>query len=101
MPYMMEHLKAGFYASMGTVALLIVGFYYGYVATQYDVFRFSLMAVIFIIIGSDLPDIDAKRAPISKMFQIAGPGTVVVLSLGTLGLSPPFALLLGAVSFWL
>ena len=70
-------------------------------ATQYDVFRFSLLAVIFIIIGSDLPDIDAKRAPISKMFQIAVPGTVVLLSLGTLGLSPPFALLLGAVSFWL
>ena len=29
MPYMMEHLKAGFYASMGAVALLIAGFYYG------------------------------------------------------------------------
>jgi len=41
MPYMREHLEAGFYASMGVVALLIAGFQYGYVATPYDVFRFS------------------------------------------------------------
>ena len=63
MRYMKEHLEAGFYASMGVIALLVTGFHYGYIATQYDVFRFSLLAVVFIIIGSDLPDIDAKRAP--------------------------------------
>ena len=43
------------------------------------------MAVIFMVIGSDLPDIDAKRAPISKLFQILVPGTVVLLSLALLG----------------
>ena len=93
MPCMMEHLNAGFYASMGVVTVLITGFHYGYIASQYDVLRFSLLAVIFIIIGSDLPDIDAKKAPISKMFQILGPGTVVLVSLG-LGLWPPIAFLL-------
>ena len=86
---MKEHLEAGFYATMGVVALLIAGFHYGYIARQYDVFRLSLLAVIFIMIGSDLPDIDAKKAPISKMFQILGPGTVVLVSLAQLGLWPP------------
>ena len=63
MPYVTEHLKAGFYASMGAVAISIARFYYGYVATQYDVLRLSILAVIFIIIGSDLPDIDGKQPP--------------------------------------
>ena len=101
MPYMREHLEAGFYASMGVVALFIARFHYGYVASQYDVFRFSLLAVIFIVVRSDLPDIDAKSAPISKMFQIAIPGAVVLVSLELLGLWPPLAFALGAVALWL
>ena len=46
MPYMKEPLEAGFYAFMYVVAPLITGFHYGYLAAQYDVFRFSLFAVI-------------------------------------------------------
>lgn len=73
---------------MCVVALLVAGFHYGYVASQYDVFRFFLGGHIHHL-GSDLPDIDAKRAPISKLFRILVPATVVLVSLGLLSLWPP------------
>ena len=98
---MKEHIDAGLQASLVVVGLLLWAYTRGFIPTHHDPVGLSVLAVIGIVIGSDLPDIDAKRAPISKMFQIAVPGAVVLLSLGTLGLSPPFALLLGAVSFWL
>ena len=60
-----------------------------------------MFAVIGIVIGSDLPDIDAKRAPISKMFQIFVPGTLVLVSLGWVGLWPPLGFALGALALWL
>ena len=60
MPYMKGHLEAGFYASMGLVAIPVIGFHHGYVATQYDVFRFSLFVVIGNVIESDLTDVDAR-----------------------------------------
>ena len=58
-----------------------------------------MLAVIGIVIGSDLPDIDAKSAPISKLFQILVPGAVVLVSLGLLGVWPPLAFALGAIAF--
>ena len=73
MPCMMEHLNAGFYASMGVVTVLITGFHYGYIASQYDVLRFSLLAVIFIIIGSDLPRHRREESPDQQ--DVPNPGS--------------------------
>ena len=67
---MRKPLEVGFYTSVGIVALLIAGVHYGYIGTQFDVFRFSLLAVIGVVIGSDLPEIDPKSAP----HQQDGPG---------------------------
>ena len=101
MPYMKEHIDAGLQTSLVVVGLLLWAYTRGFIPTHHDLVGLSVLAVIGIVIGSDLPDIDAKSAPISKMFQIVVPGAVVLVLLGTLGLWPPFALLLGAIALWL
>ena len=93
MPYMWEHINAGIYASVAVCILPVVGVVRGFIPTSYDLCR-SLTAFIAITIGSDLPDIDAKRAPISRMFQILVPATVTI-GLLWIGLWPPMGLSVG------
>jgi membrane-bound metal-dependent hydrolase YbcI (DUF457 family) len=70
MPYMKEHIDSGIIAGLGVVLLLAFAYSRGIIPTSYDLFSLSLFAVIMIILGSDLPDIDSRTAPIHKIFQI-------------------------------
>lgn len=81
MPYMKEHLDSGIIASLGVVLLLVYAYTRGVIPTGYDLFSMSLFAAIMITIGSDLPDIDSRTAPIHKLFQILVPGGVILISL--------------------
>lgn len=80
MPYMKEHVDSGIIASLGVVLLLVFAYSRGIIPMGYDVFALSLFTVIMIILGSDLPDIDSRNAPIHKIFQILVPGAVVLIS---------------------
>jgi hypothetical protein len=99
MPYMKEHIDSGIIASLGVVLLLVFAYSRGIIPTGYDVFALSLFAVIMIILGSDLPDIDSRIAPIHKIFQILIPGAVIIVSLVFLKVNIVLALVHGAVSF--
>lgn len=81
MPYMKEHVNAGIIASLGVVLLLVFAYSRGIIPTGHDVFALSLFAVIMIILGSNLPDIDSRNAPIHKIFQILVPVAVILISL--------------------
>jgi len=78
---MKEHIDSGIYASIAVVLLLLFAHSKGIVPTGYDLFILSLFAVIMITLGSDLPDIDSRNAPIHKIFQILFPGVVILISL--------------------
>jgi hypothetical protein len=99
MPYMKEHIDSGIYASLGVVLLLAIGHVRGFIPTANDLFTMSLFAVIMITLGSDLPDIDSRTAPIHKIFQILVPGAVVIISLVFLKVNIMLALVHGAVGF--
>lgn len=97
MPYMKEHLDSGIIASLGVVLLLVYAYTRGIIPTSYDVFALSLFAVIMITLGSDLPDIDSRTAPIHKIFQILVPGAVILISLVLLKLGIWLSLVHGIV----
>jgi hypothetical protein len=99
MPYMKEHVDAGIIASLGVVLLLVFAYSRGIIPTGYDLFSMSLFASIMIILGSDLPDIDSRNAPIHKIFQILVPGAAVLISLVILKLDIMLSLVHGAVGF--
>jgi hypothetical protein len=98
MPYMKEHIDSGIIASLGVVLLLVFAHSRGIIPTGYDVFALSLFAVIMITLGSDLPDIDSRNAPIHKIFQILVPGAVVIISLVFLKVNIVLALVHGIVA---
>ncbi|MBI3842193.1 MAG: metal-dependent hydrolase [Thaumarchaeota archaeon] len=98
MPYMKEHIDSGIYASLGVVLLLAIGHLRGFIPTANDLFTMSLFAVIMITLGSDLPDIDSRTAPIHKIFQILVPGAVILISLVMLKLDIMLSLVHGIVA---
>ena len=85
---MKEHTDAGFQASLAVAGLLLWANTRGMISTHHDLVGFSVFEVIGIVVGRDLTDVDAERAPISKMFQILVSGTVVLVSPGFLGIWP-------------
>ncbi len=98
MPYMKEHLDSGIIASLGVVLLLVYAHTRGVIPTGYDIFSMSLFASIMIILGSDLPDIDSRTAPIHKLFQILVPGTAILISFVLLKLDIWLSLIHGIVA---
>lgn len=98
MPYMKEHIDSGIIASLGVVLFLVFAYSHGIIPTGYDLFSMSLFAVIMIILGSDLPDIDSKNAPIHKIFQILVPGAVVLISFVLLKLDIVLSLIHGIIA---
>ena len=94
-PYMREHIDAGSHASLVVVSMLLWAYTKGMIPTHHDLVGLSVFAVISIVVGSDLPDIDARRAPISQMFQVRVLGTVVLVSPGEPGLRPRLPVALG------
>ena len=99
-PYMKEHLEAGVSAGLVMIGLLFLAYMKGVISSGDYILRLSTLAFIGIVIGSDLPDIDAKRAPVSKMFLIIVPATVMIVALGLLRLWLPLSLGLGAIALW-
>lgn len=98
MPYMKEHLDSGIITSLGVVLLLVFAYSRGIIPTGYDLFSMSLFASIMIILGSDLPDIDSRTAPIHRLFQILIPGVVVLISFVMLKLDIMLSLVHGIVA---
>ncbi|AJZ76207.2 metal-dependent hydrolase [Candidatus Nitrosotenuis cloacae] len=98
MPYMKEHIDSGIIASLGVVLLLVFAYSRGIIPTGYDVFALSLFGVIMIVLGSDLPDIDSRNAPIHKIFQILVPGAIVLISFVMLKLGIMLSLAHGIVA---
>jgi membrane-bound metal-dependent hydrolase YbcI (DUF457 family) len=98
MPYMKEHIDSGIIASLGVVLLLVFAYSQEIIPTSYDLFSMSLFASIMIILGSDLPDIDSKNAPIHKIFQILVPGAAVLISFVLLKLDIMLSLVHGIIA---
>lgn len=98
MPYMKEHIDSGIIASLGVVLLLVYAYSRGIIPTGYDVFALSLFAVVMITLGSDLPDIDSRTAPIRKIFRILVPGAVILISFVLLKLDIWLSLVHGIVA---
>ncbi len=51
-----------------------------------------------LVVGSDLPDIDAKSAPIHKLYLVLVPGSVILIFLGPVGFSLRWASIAAALS---
>lgn len=98
MPYMKEHVDSGIIASLGVVLFLVFAYSRGIIPTGHDVFALSLFAVIMITLGSDLPDIDSRTAPIHKVFQILVPGAVILISFALLKIDIWLSLVHGMVA---
>lgn len=98
MPYMKEHLDSGIIASLGVVLLLVFAYSRGIIPMGYDLFSMSLFASIMIILGSDLPDIDSRNAPIHRIFQILVPGATILISFVLLKLDIWLSLIHGMVA---
>lgn len=69
---MKEHIDAGFITSFIVSSLLFAGHAKGLVPTLHDLFVLMLFGWIGIVIGSDLPDIDSRTAPIHSFLGIGG-----------------------------
>lgn len=69
---MKEHIDAGFITSFIVSSLLFVGHAKGLVPTLHDLFVLMLFDWIGIVIGSDLPDIDSRTAPVHSFLGIGG-----------------------------
>ena len=63
---MKEHIDAGIHVSLVLVGLLVYSYTRGIVPSLDMLTRLSVLATIGTVVGSDLPDIDAKRGLLSS-----------------------------------
>lgn len=87
MPMMMEHLDAGFKGAVVHL-LIVLGMYETGIMVEswHELVGFVGFGSAALVVGSDLPDIDAKSAPIHKLFAILVPASVLLVLLGPLGI---------------
>ncbi len=97
---MMEHLDAGFKGAVVHL-LIVLGMYETgiIVDSWYTLVGFAGFGSAALVVGSDLPDIDAKSAPIHKLFGILVPGSVLLVLLGPLGIPFLWACAAAGLSF--
>ncbi len=82
MPMMMEHLDAGFKGLVPHFVLVLAMFKTGIlIGSWHEFVGFTVLGSLALILGSDLPDIDARSAPIHKLFAVLVPATVLLVLL--------------------
>lgn len=98
MPRMGQHTDCGIYACIPYLFLVLAIYQAGLIGSSFECLQFLTFGVIALIVGSDLPDIDARKAPIHDLFLITTFGVVYVASAILGGLRPFPALTLASVS---
>ncbi len=100
MPMMMEHLDAGFKGAVVHL-LVVLGMYEtGIVVDSWQTLvGFLGFGSAALVVGSDLPDIDARSAPIHKLFAVLVPGSVLLVLLGPMGIPLQWASVAAGLSF--
>ena len=77
MPLMGKHIDCGIYACV-PYFFLVMGMHHAGLINSIETVQFLSFGITALIIGSDLPDIDAKKAPVRGLLAVAIFGAVFI-----------------------